>query len=145
MKYLWVVSEVIEENRLYKCRQYYVDGSGEIEIGASGDINDSSVRLKTDAGTYELRSSPLQDLDTRHTAQIVKEFIVDIIAGIVTRALAPLVQIAMRSAVREILPDVLNSASDTLSSALGNFVTNGTSEASNNQNGTVESNVQPGN
>ena len=47
MKYLWVVSEVIEENRLYKCRQYYVDGSGEIEIGASGDINDSSVRLKT--------------------------------------------------------------------------------------------------
>ena len=87
----------------------------------------------------------MQDLDTRHTAQIVKEFIVDIIAGIVTRALAPLVQIAMRSAVREILPDVLNSASDTLSSALGNFVTNGNSEASNNRNGTVESNAQPGN
>ena len=50
MKYLWVVSEVIEENRLYKCQQYYVDRPGAIEIGTPGDNNDSTLRLKT--GTY---------------------------------------------------------------------------------------------
>jgi len=141
LKILWVVFEVIEENRRYKCRQYHIDGSGEIEIGSPSDTNDYSLRLKTDDGYSILMSSPIQDIDTRGTSQRIKDFLVDLVLGVAR----PLVEVGVRTVIREFIPEALNSASDALSSALENYASNSISEASNNQNGTVETTVQPRN
>ena len=64
-KVLWLVTKVVEDKKIYKCKEYRITDPGDIIIGTEGNSSDDTVRL---SGNFFFLTFKLifDDLDLNH-------------------------------------------------------------------------------